>query len=83
MIGTVGRNSSQVRLRVIHHTDSDTLEHHVHQLTWKDSHLTTDEWPSYNQVQRTHSTVQQSQKEWARDDDGDGIREVHTNTIEG
>jgi hypothetical protein len=24
-----------------------------------------------------------SKKEWARDDDGDGIREVHTNTIEG
>jgi hypothetical protein len=22
-------------------------------------------------------------KEWARDDDGDGIREVHTNTAEG
>jgi hypothetical protein len=21
--------------------------------------------------------------EWARDDDGDGIREVHTNTVEG
>ena len=24
-----------------------------------------------------------SQREWARDDDGDGINEVHTNTIEG
>jgi transposase-like protein len=24
-----------------------------------------------------------SAKEWARDDDGDGIREVHTNTAEG
>jgi transposase len=22
-------------------------------------------------------------KEWARDDDGDGIREVHDNTLEG
>ena len=22
-------------------------------------------------------------KEWARDDDGDGVREVHSNTIEG
>jgi hypothetical protein len=27
--------------------------------------------------------VWHSQGEWARDDDGDGIREVHTNTIEG
>ena len=24
-----------------------------------------------------------SQGEWARDDDGDGIREVHDNTLEG
>ena len=24
-----------------------------------------------------------SHKEWARDDDGDGIREVHCNTMEG
>ncbi len=30
-----------------------------------------------------HHTVCHGQKEWARDDDGDGIREVHTNTIEG
>ena len=83
VIGTVGRKSGQVRLRVIHRTDSDTLEHHVHQFTLKYSHLNTDEWPSYNHVQRTHSTVQHGQKEWARDDDEDGIREVHTCTIEG
>lgn len=46
----------------------------------------TDESASYNQVapsQRGHATVSHSIKEWARDDDGDGIREVHTNTIEG
>lgn len=30
-----------------------------------------------------HQTVQHGIKEWARDDDGDGIREVHVNTIEG
>jgi transposase-like protein len=27
--------------------------------------------------------VAHGQGEWARDDDGDGVREVHTNTIEG
>ena len=32
--------------------------------------------------QRGHATVKHSKKEWARDD-GDGIREVHSNTIEG
>jgi transposase len=41
---------------------------------------------AYNKVApsgRTHATVNHSRKEWARDDDGDGIREVYTNTIEG
>ena len=32
---------------------------------------------------RDHATVCHSQGEWARDDDGDGIREVHDNTLEG
>jgi transposase len=32
---------------------------------------------------RIHSSVNHSQKEWARDDDGDGIREVHCNTLDG
>ena len=29
------------------------------------------------------ATVCHAEKEWARDDDGDGIREVHVNTLEG
>jgi len=43
----------------------------------------TDEYDSYNTIERNRSTVAHGQREWARDDDGDGIREVHTNTIEG
>jgi transposase-like protein len=34
-------------------------------------------------LSRRHPRVSHSEKEWARDDDGDGIREVHINTIEG
>ena len=33
IVGTVGRESGQVRLRVVHHTDRKTLEDHVHQYT--------------------------------------------------
>jgi len=35
--------------------------------------------------QRIHVTVchKPGKRVWARDDDGDGIREVHSNTIEG
>src|SRR5215207_10189435 len=36
-----------------------------------------------DRVERTRRSVCHGQGEWARDDDGDGVREVHTNTIEG
>lgn len=83
IIGTVGRESGQVRFRVIHHTDRETLEAHVHRFTIKEASCYTDEWKAYNHIIRKHSTVAHGKKEWARDDDGDGIREVHINTAEG
>ena len=50
--------------------------------------VNTDEWGAYHhlpQADRLHLTVCHTpgNREWARDDDGDGIREVHNNTIEG
>lgn len=45
--------------------------------------LYIDEWQSYQGVQPQHATVCHSAREWARDDDGDGKREVHCNTYEG
>src|SRR6185312_9918981 len=32
---------------------------------------------------RGHATVGHTVGEWARDDDGDGVREMHDNTLEG
>ena len=46
----------------------------------------TDEWSGYKRLAWDgygHATVCHVQKEWARDDDGDGVREVHCNTMEG
>lgn len=46
----------------------------------------TDEWRGYNglpAIGRNHATVCHAAHEWARDDDGDGVREVHCNTLEG
>ena len=83
IIGTVGRHSGQCRLRVRHRTDGKTLQSYVHGYTHKDTTCYTDEWQGYNHINRAHSTVSHGQKEWARDDDGDGVREVHVNTIEG
>lgn len=83
VMGTVGRETGQVRLRVIPDTKQVTLRAHVERFTATGTHIYTDEYDSYNTIQRPRSTVCHSQNEWARDDDGDGIREVHTNTIEG
>ncbi len=51
----------------------------------------TDEWHAYAKLPghgRPHATVCHSRTrvggpEYARDDDGDGVREVHCNTLEG
>ncbi len=83
IVGSVGRTSGQVRLRMVHHTDGKTLCQHVAQFTQPATHLYTDEWQGYNRVQRSHSTVNHAKQEWARDDNHDGIREVHINTVEG
>lgn len=64
-------------------TTSATVCDQVEQFTQEDTHLYTDEYDSYNALKRPRSTVAHGRKEWARDDDGDGIREVHTNTAEG
>ena len=83
IIGTVGRESGQVRLRVAYHTDTATLSAHVHQFTQEGATVYTDEWQGYCRLNRRHSTVCHGKRQWATDADGDGIREVHTNTIEG
>ena len=45
--------------------------------------LYTDGWQSYCGSHPSHATVRHGVQEWARDDDGDGRREVHCNTCEG
>jgi transposase len=84
--GVVGRESGQVRLHVEHHADRETLEGVVERGTREGTEVNTDEWKSYDhlpEMGRGHATVCHAIGEWARDDDGDGIREVHDNTLEG
>jgi transposase len=86
--GVVGRDSGEIRIEVIHNADKETLEEVVDNATQDGATVNTDEWSAYNglpEMNRTHKTVCHSpeQREWARDDDGDGVREVHTNTMEG
>jgi transposase-like protein len=86
--GVIGRESGRVHLQVCHHSDRKTLVPFVVAHTQPTCTVNTDEWQAYNTVSdagRTHVQVCHSfgQGEWARDDDGDGLREVHTNSIEG
>ena len=79
----MGRVSGQVRLRVVHDTQQTTLRAHVERFTGSGTHVYTDEYGSYATIQRRHTTVCHAAREWARDADGDGTREAHTNSCEG
>jgi transposase-like protein len=83
IVGTVGRESAEIRLRVTLDTTKDTLHDHIERFTQDDTHSYTDDYGSYHGLDRAHTTVEHDAYEWARDDTGDGQRKAHTNTIEG
>jgi transposase-like protein len=75
-------------MQVCHHANREELEGFVVKTVPGGATVNTDEWKAYGHLEEKgypHPTVNHSAKprEWARDDDGDGVREVHTNTIEG
>jgi transposase-like protein len=84
----VSREAGAIVLEVVERTDQETLTEFVTSSTQAGAMVYTDEWGGYNRLpeaNRGHATVNHTpgQREWARDDDGDGIREVHDNTLEG
>ena len=84
--GVVGREGGQIRLSVTERSDGETLDTVVRRTSWPMVEVNTDEWCGYNGLPamgRSRATVCHAAGEWARDDDGDGIREVHVNTLEG
>lgn len=84
--GVVGRTSGQIRLTVCENTQQQTIQPKVERATAKIATVYTDESSAYNHLRetgRSHHTVCHSHGEYARDDDGDGVREVHCNTMEG
>jgi transposase len=88
VVGIVGRESGKVRIEVVDHSDQKTLGPLVVNMTKPGTMVYTDEWDGYNRLSelgRGHATVCHTpgHREWARDDDGDGVREVHNNTTEG
>lgn len=88
ILGIVGRESEQIRLKVLHNTAWQDLSSLLLKATKLGTTVNTDDWAGYLPLSRNgrhHVTVCHSLKNpvWARDLDGDGIREVHNNTMEG
>lgn len=88
VFGIVGRTGHQVHLVVTHHTTTAELQPLVLAASGPGSTIASDDCLAYRSLSRQdrrHVTVNHNAHppEYARDDDGDGIREVHNNTSEG
>lgn len=88
VMGLVGRETGQVQFDVVRNSTRKELEPRVLNATRPGTTVNTDEWGAYTylaQADRRHKAVCHAygRRVWARDLDGDGIREVHNNTIEG
>jgi transposase len=86
VVGLVGRETGQIRLAAVEDTQQTTVQPLVEEATQSDATVYSDEAGSCAPIGRTgrvHLTVNHSSHEWARDADGDGLREVHDNTQEG
>jgi len=80
----MSRDTGEQRFWVGDHADRRTCRPLIGEnLPTVRTRLYTDEWQSYRGRHPTHATVRHGVREWARDDDGDGCREVHGNTCEG
>jgi transposase-like protein len=80
----VSRETGAQRFWVCDHADTRTCHDLIAENVPTDGTiLSTDEWQSYRGCHTAHAPVCHRTREWARDDDHDGVREVHCNTCEG
>jgi transposase len=80
----ISRDTGEQRFWVGDHADSRTCHALIMEnLPAASTQLYTDEWQSYRGSHPAHAAVRHGVHEWARDDDGDGRREVHCHAWEG
>jgi transposase len=74
----------QVRIWLLANVKQTTIRPLIEQTVQAGSVFHTDEYSIYNWLSEhyEHKTVNHSQGEYARDEDGDGKYEVHVNTME-
>lgn len=73
-------------MRMLDNVQQVTIEPVIRTTVAVGTQVYTDEYAIYVQLENwgyVHHTVCHGHGEYARDDDGDGVHEVHVNTIEG
>ncbi len=84
IIHIISRETGEERCWVVGHANGATCKGVIAEAVPAEGTIVySDEYRSYHGMAPPHATVNHSQREWARDDDGDGVREVHCNTCEG
>ncbi len=88
VLGVLARESGGIHLEVARTSGRAVLQPLVEACTSAGCTVNTDEWMAYDRLPdhgRKRVKVKHSRPhcEYARDDDGDGVREVHCNGIEG
>jgi transposase-like protein len=87
--GVVGRESGELRMEVLDTASGGELESVIDDTCLSGTAVNTDEWSGYSRVGGRHGRVHRAvdhsgpKSTWAVDADGDGVREVHCNTMEG
>lgn len=85
VLGMIERGGRLV-LQLCDNVQQRTIQPHILTTIQAGSVINTDEYAIYARVSTwgfEHVTVNHGDGEFARDDDGDGVNEVHVNTIEG
>jgi transposase-like protein len=85
IFGMIQRDG-QVSIQMLPNVQQSTIKPIIEQTVSKGTLIYTDEYAIYNRLEEwgyLHKTVNHSQCEYARDEDGDGFHEVHVNTMEG
>jgi transposase-like protein len=85
IFGMIGR-SGEVVIRMLENVKQETIQPLIMSCVESGTLIYTDEYVIYSKLEAwgfEHKTVNHSQGEYARDEDGDGFCEVHVNTMEG